>query len=73
MANAPFKFGPENGLAYFEDLGWNPVETEAVLHAAHRFRRLPLPYRFAAYLPQPNPRKPGNKRWSAVTRLAPRN
>ncbi len=73
MANAPFKFGPENGLAYFEDLGWNPVETEAVLHAAHRFRRLPFPYRFAAYLPQPDPRNPGNKRWSAVTRLAPRN
>ncbi|MBO0879119.1 MAG: class I SAM-dependent methyltransferase [Mycobacterium sp.] len=73
MTNAPFKFGPENGVAYFEDLGWSPVETEPILHAAHRFRRLPFPYRFAAYLPQPDPRNPGNKRWSAVTRLAPRN
>lgn len=71
MANAPFKFGPENGLAYFEDLGWKPVETEAILQAAHRFGRLPFPYRFAAYLPEPDPRNPGNKRWSAVTRLSP--
>ncbi|BBZ13998.1 class I SAM-dependent methyltransferase [Mycobacterium branderi] len=71
MANAPFKFGPGNGLAYFEDLGWKPVETEAILQAAHRFGRLPFPYRFAAYLPEPDPRNPGNKRWSAVTRLTP--
>jgi methyltransferase (TIGR00027 family) len=71
MDNAPFKFGPENGLAYFEDLGWKAVETEAVLQAAHRFGRLPFPYRLAAYLPPPDPRNPGNKRWSAVVRLTP--
>ncbi len=71
MANAPFRFGPENGLAYFEDLGWNPVETEPILQAAYRFGRLPFPYRFAACMPAPDPRNPGNKRWSAVTRLAP--
>lgn len=71
MANAPFRFGAENGLAYFEDLGWKPVETEPILQAAHCFGRLPFPYRFAAYLPTPDPRNPGNKRWSAVTRLAP--
>lgn len=71
MANAPFRFGPDNGLAYFEELGWKPVETEPILQAAHRFGRLPFPYRFAAYLPAPDPRNPGNKRWSAVTRLTP--
>lgn len=71
LENAPFKFGAENGLAYFEDLGWNPVEAESVLLAANRFRRLPFWYRVAARLPQPDPRNPGNQRWSAVTRLAP--
>ncbi|MGH3967064.1 MAG: class I SAM-dependent methyltransferase [Mycobacterium sp.] len=71
MANAPFRFGAENGLAFFEDLGWNPVEAESVLLAAQRFRRLPPWYRFLARFPQPDPRNPGNSRWSAVTRLEP--
>jgi methyltransferase (TIGR00027 family) len=71
MQNAPFRFGPENGLAYFENLGWKPVEAESVLLAADRFHRLPLWYRFLARLPQPDPYNPGNKRWSVVTRLAP--
>ncbi|MBV9722829.1 MAG: SAM-dependent methyltransferase, partial [Mycobacterium sp.] len=70
MQNAPFKFGPANGVAYFEDLGWKPLEVESVLSAAHRFHRLPLWYRFLANLPQPDPRNPGRIRWSAVTRLA---
>lgn len=70
MHNAPFRFGPANGLAYFEDLGWKPLEAESVLLAAHRFHRLPLWYRFLAHLPQPDPYNPGNKRWSVVTRLA---
>ncbi len=29
LQNAPFKFAPENGLAYFEDLGWRVVEDTA--------------------------------------------
>lgn len=71
MTNAPFRFGAHNGLRYFEDLGWNPVEAESVLLAANQFHRLPFWYRVAARLPQPDPRNPGNQRWSAVTRLAP--
>jgi hypothetical protein len=72
MANAPFKFGAENGLAYFEQIGWTPLEVESILLAANRFRRLPFWYRVAARLPQPDPRNPGNARWSAVTRLTAR-
>lgn len=68
--NAPFKFGPANGLAYFEDLGWHVTEAESLLVAAHRFRRLPPPMRLAAWLPQPNPRKPGTRPWSAVALLS---
>jgi methyltransferase (TIGR00027 family) len=70
MQNAPFKFGPANGIAYFENLGWKPLEVEPILSAAHRFHRLSPWYRFLASLPQPDPRKPGRMRWSAVTRLA---
>lgn len=70
MQNAPFKFGPANGIAYFEDLGWKPLELESVLSAAHRFHRLPPWYRLLASLPQPDPRNPKRVRWSAVTRLA---
>ncbi|QNI07215.1 class I SAM-dependent methyltransferase [Mycobacterium kubicae] len=67
--NAPFKFAPENGLAFFERLGWRVLETEALLGAAHRFRRLPFSMRLAAWLPQPDPRHPGRRPWSAVALL----
>ena len=70
LQNAPFIFAPENGLAYFEDLGWRVVEAESLLMAAHRFRRLPLSLRLVARLPQPDPRRPGSSRpWSAVAPL----
>lgn len=67
-ANAPFKFAPENGLAFFEDLGWRAVETETVLVAAHRLRRLPIWMRPLAWR-QPDLRRPGNKPSSAVALL----
>ncbi|MEO6793869.1 MAG: SAM-dependent methyltransferase [Mycobacterium sp.] len=69
MANASFKFAPANGLAYFEDLGWRTVEVESLLAAARRFHRLPLSLRPAAWLPQPDPRRPGRRPWSAVALL----
>ncbi len=70
LHNAPFKFAPENGLAYFEDLGWRTVEAESLFVAAHRFHRLPVFMRPAAWLPQPDPRHPGSKAWSAAALLA---
>lgn len=70
LANAPFKFAPANGLAYFEDLGWHTVEVESLLAAARRFHRLPMSMRPAAWLPQPDPRRPGSRPWSAVALLA---
>jgi methyltransferase (TIGR00027 family) len=70
LENAPFIFAPENGLAYFEDLGWRVVEAESLLMAARRFRRLPLSLRLVARLPQPDPRHPGGSRpWSAFAVL----
>jgi methyltransferase (TIGR00027 family) len=69
MQSAPFKFAPANGLAFFEDLGWQAVEVESVFTVAHRVDRLPRWMRFLAWLPQPDPRKPGGKTWSGVVRL----
>ena len=69
LQNARFKFAPENGLAYFEDLGWRTVELESLFSAAHRFHRLPMSMRPVAWLRQPDPRHPGGRPWSAVARL----
>ena len=70
LESAPFKFAPENGVGYFEDLGWRAIELDSVFTAAHRFNRLPLWMRPLAWLPQPDPRKPGNNTYSGVVRLA---
>ena len=67
--NAPFKFAPENGIAFFERLGWRTLEVESLLVAAHRFRRLPILMRPAAWLPQPDPRHPRGRPFSVVALL----
>jgi methyltransferase (TIGR00027 family) len=67
--NAPFKFAPENGLAFFEDLGWRVVEAESVLAAAHRLHRLPIWMRPLAWPPRSDLRRPGGKPTSAVALL----
>ena len=67
--NAPFKFAPENGVAFFEELGWRTLEVQSLLAAAHRFRRLPILRRPAAWLPQPDPRHPGGRPFAAVALL----
>lgn len=69
LQNAPFKFAPENGLAYFEDLGWRTVEVEPLLEAAHRLHRLPMLMRPVAWLSRSDPRHPGGRRGSAVALL----
>jgi len=69
LQNAPFQFAPQNGLAYFEDLGWRTVEAESTFVAAHRFHRLPMLMRPVAWLPQPDLRHPGSRPWSAVALL----
>ena len=71
LQNAPLKFAPENGIAFFEALGWRVAQVDSIFHAAVRFRRLPMFLRLFALLPEPNPRKLGRARWSAVVRLTP--
>lgn len=73
LQNAPFIFAPENGLAYFEDLGWRVLESEHLMAAAKRFRRLPIFMWPALWGPQPDPRHPGERRpWSATALLTRR-
>jgi methyltransferase (TIGR00027 family) len=69
LANAPMKFGPANGVAFFEDLGWRATQVQSILRAAARFRRLPWTMKLFAFLPEPNPRKLGRRPWSAVVQL----
>jgi methyltransferase (TIGR00027 family) len=69
LANAPMKFGPANGVAFFEDLGWRATQIQSVLRAASRFRRLPWSLKLFGFLPEPNPRNPGRAPWSAVVQL----
>jgi methyltransferase (TIGR00027 family) len=69
LQNAPFRFAPDNGIAFFEDLGWRTVTVEPLLLAADRFRRLPLSMRLVRRLPQPGPRDPGRRPWSATLLL----
>jgi methyltransferase (TIGR00027 family) len=41
QANAPLKFGPAEGPAYFERFGWKTLEAHSMLKTAARLRRLP--------------------------------
>ncbi len=69
MQNAPFRFAPDNGIAFFEDLGWRVIRAETLSVAARRLRRLPWMMRPRAWLPAPDPRRPGPREWSAVALL----
>jgi hypothetical protein len=69
MANSPLKFAPRDGIAFFEGLGWKPREIRSIFRSAVQFGRVPAFLRLFALFPEPDPRKPGNARWSAVVRL----
>jgi methyltransferase (TIGR00027 family) len=71
LNNAPVKFAPPNGLAFFEDLGWAASSVQPLMAAARRYRRLPLLLRLLSRLPQPDPRAPGDKMWSAIACVTP--
>jgi methyltransferase (TIGR00027 family) len=69
-ASAQMKFGPADGVRFFESSGWRPLEVHSLFHEAARLKRLPTLLRLLAWLPQPDPTSPGNKPWSAVVRFA---
>ncbi len=67
-ANAPFKFGPEEGPPFFEKFGWHPVAVRSFLKEAARVGRLPWLLRLFALLPESTGRQ-GAQPWSAVCLL----
>jgi methyltransferase (TIGR00027 family) len=69
LRNAPMKFAPPEGVAFFEALGWKARDIRSIFRSAVQFRRVPALLRLFSLFPEPDPRKPGNARWSAVVRL----
>lgn len=69
LANAPMNFAPENGVAFFEELGWKARDIGSYFPTAVRLRRAPWFLRLFAGFSDPDPRKLGKSRWSAVVRL----
>jgi hypothetical protein len=72
LVNAPMKFAPAEGVAFFEALGWATQDIRSLVREAARLRRLPWFLRPFSFFPEPDPRRLGNARWSAVIRLAKR-
>jgi methyltransferase (TIGR00027 family) len=69
-ARALVRFAPENGVAFFESQGWRARDVKPLMRAAARFRRAPLWMRaLSAIFPDPDPRRLGKARWSAVVRF----
>jgi methyltransferase (TIGR00027 family) len=68
-ARALVKFAPENGVAFFEALGWRARDVSSLFRAAARFRRASLWMRALTIFPDPDPRRLGKARWSAVVRF----
>lgn len=69
LSNAPIRFAPANGVAFFEDLGWKARDIRALFHEAARLKRLPLLYRPFTFFPPANPRNLRNERWTGVVRF----
>ena len=68
-ANAPFKFAPAEGPAFFEKHGWRAAEVHPLLHTAAKLKRLPLFMRLVAMFPSPANGVAGNRPWSGVVVL----
>jgi methyltransferase (TIGR00027 family) len=69
LDNAPMRFEPTEGVAFFERLGWTVGAIHSILKQARRWKRLPTVLRPVAYLPEPNPRKLAHAPWSGIVRL----
>ena len=67
-ANAPLKFGPEEGPPFFEKFGWKPTDIRSLLKNARRIGRLSFGMRLLSYLPESHG-KQGKRPWSGVLLL----
>ena len=70
LDNAPLKFAPPDGVAFFEKLGWKGGDIRSIFPEAVRNRRVPFILRLlSVFESEPDPRKLGNARWSGVVRF----
>ena len=64
-AGLQLRFAPREGPNFFSAYGWKLVETQSVLHAAAKLKRLSFGMRLLSLLPDPAGRKP-DKPWGGV-------
>lgn len=70
LERAPMRFAPPEGVAWFEALGWQVAEVRSLVPAALAYRRMPWFLQpIARFVPEPDPRRLGRARWSAVVRF----
>lgn len=67
------RFGPANGVSFYEDCGWTAVDIRSAIVEGKKVNRLPFFFRLLSFLPDADPRNPGNRPWGAVVRLEPRH
>jgi methyltransferase (TIGR00027 family) len=68
-AGSPLKFGPKEGPGFFIRYGWKPMDVRSLIKAASRLKRLSIPLRLIAMLPESNGAQ-GSRPWSAVCLFA---
>ncbi len=68
-ARTLIKWGPANGVAFFEALGWRARDVKPIIRWATRYRRAPWYFYPLMIFPDADPRRLGNMKWSAVVRL----
>lgn len=68
-AQAPLKFGPEEGPEFFTHYGWQLVEVQSMFKNAARNKRVPFWMRLMAMLPESQGRQ-GSRPWSGVCLFA---
>jgi methyltransferase (TIGR00027 family) len=68
-ANAPLKFAPPDGLGFFRQFGWEPVEMLSMLKTAAAYKRVGWLFRLFAKFPDAKDGAAGSRPWSAVCLL----
>ncbi len=64
------RFGPANGVGFFQPFGWSPRDVCSIVREAARLKRAPLWMRLLAHWKEPSPDSLGERRrWGAVVRF----
>jgi methyltransferase (TIGR00027 family) len=66
--SAQMKFGPAEGVRFFEAMGWKPLEIRSFFREAALLKRLPPLLQLFSFLPDPDPANPGRRPWGAAIR-----